>query len=100
MKVTNCACDGLGDADLSWWQGLIKTGVDTTSGILSSRYGVPPPGSAVMRGPDGSYQFVRSGSGTLGAQFGTYGGPAFDTGTLMIAGVVLIGGVFLLKALK
>lgn len=107
MRIENCGCGGscggcsagLGEGE--WWKDLIKQGVDTASSVVSSRYGVPPQGSAVYRGSDGSYQFVRTGAGLPGASIGTFGATGgVDTDTLLIVGATILGGILIFKAIK
>lgn len=104
MTVSNCGCggacgecnQGLGVAD--WVQGLITTGVNTASNVVSSRYGVPPAGtSVVQRNPDGSYSQVVRSNFAVGGTAGVFPGPSFDSSTIITFGVVAIVGIALLK---
>lgn len=88
---------GLGQID---WGSLVTTGVQTTADIFKSRYGVPPPGTAITVGPGGS-QVIRTGQPGVTAgifpplsPFGAGGGDIIKW-ALVIGAVV--AGISILK---
>lgn len=97
VRKGNMICDGMG-ALPEWLTSGITTGIQTTSEILSARYGVPPPGTSIKTPTE---TVVRQAT-YPGFQVGTYPSMDFSTGAGDVVKWLLIGGGLLvgLQVLK